>query len=258
MTSEGLLFTSLCGTGAADSPRRFSLIPRLSVPPILVGYNSMETVEADLTWAVTSFEGVSGDAATFKLGQISVGDQDFAWWNNDYVATIASSGAQDQYYTWDPDTSSWYECDETETIDYDAPANDKVLPTNAALFFYSINGIQMTHSGAVMAGDTELYGVPADLTFTGNFTPATITLGDIVVGEEDFAWWNNDYIATIASSGAQDQYYTWDPDTSSWYECDETETIDYDAPANDVEIPANTAFIYYSVNGAVLNIPSPL
>ena len=109
-----------------------------------------------------------------------------------------------------------------------------------------------------MEGDTELYGIASDITYTGNFTPATITLGDIVIGEEDYAWWNGDYIATVNLFGSQDQYYTWDPDTLSWYECDETCMIDYEAPANDVEFEPNMGFLFSTVNGATLNIPSPL
>lgn len=231
-----------------------------------MGYNKGNTVAADFVYRVISFEGIGGTASTFTLSQISVGDEDFAWYNNDYIATVASSGAQDQYYTWDPDANDgkggWFECDEGQTIDYGAPADDVEFPMNQAFFIFSANGAELTYSGAVMTGDTELYAVAADLTYTGNFTPATITLGDIVVGAEDYAWYNNDYLATIASSGAQDQYYTYDPDANDgnggWFECDEGQTVDYGAPADDVEFPANQAFIFFTANGASLNIPSPL
>ena len=89
-------------------------------------------------------------------------------------------------------------------------------------------------------------------------TDATFKIGDISVGAEDFAWWNMDYIATINPYGGQEAYYTWDPDTSSWYACDELCTVDYDAPANDVEFDPNMGFIFFTANGAALNIPSPL
>ena len=153
---------------------------------------------------------------------------------------------------------AWYGCDAGSNIDYDAPADDVELSLNQGIIIFSANGASLTFSGAVMTGDTELYGGAGDVTYTGNFTPTTLTLGDLVIGEEDFAWWNNDYIATIDPYGSQDQYYTWDPDTSSWYECDAGSNIDYDAPANDVEFDANMGFLYFTANGASLNIPSPL
>ena len=232
----------------------------------VVGYNTGDTAVADFVYRVASFEGISGTENTFKLGQISVGDSDFAWWNNDYIATVASSGAQDQYYTWDPAANEgnggWFACDETQAIDYDTPADNIEFPMNQAFFVFSANGATLTFSGSVLKGDSELFAVAADLTYTGNFTPSTITLGDIVVGDADYAWWNNDYIATIATSGAQDQYYTWDPAANEgnggWFACDETQAIDYEAPANNVEFPANQAFIFFTANGATLNIPSPL
>ena len=63
-------------------------------------------------------------------------------------------------------------------------------------------------------------------------------------------------------TGAQEQYYTWDPEANEgnggWFECDENQTVDYEAPANDVEIPANQAFIFFTANGVSLNIPSAL
>ena len=62
------------------------------------------------------------------------------------------------------------------------------------------------------------------------------TLGDIVVGEEDFAWWNGDYIATIDPYGSQDTYYTWDPDADGWFEADPDSGAPIaDKPAGDIE-----------------------
>ena len=232
-----------------------------------MGYTKDTPSVADVSYRVFSFENVTGTAATFKLGQISVDESsDFAWYNNDYIATVDAYGAQDQYYTWDPAANEgkggWFECDENQAIDETAPADDVVLPLNKAIFVYSANGAELTYSGAVMSGDTEIYALASDVTFSGNFTPATITLGDIVVGAEDFAWYNNDYLATIDPYGAQDQYYTWDPyangGAGGWFECDENQMVDDTAPAGDVEFPANQAFIFYTANGATLNIPSPL
>jgi hypothetical protein len=232
----------------------------------VVGYAETETVANDFVYRVMSFENIGGDAATFKLGQIQVGASDFAWWNNDYIATVAATGAQEQYYTWDPEANEgkggWFECHENQAIDYDAPADNVSFPMNQAFFVFSANGESLTYSGSVLSGDSELYAVANDLTYTGNFSPVTITLGDIVIGAEDFAWWNNDYIATISVTGAQEQYYTWDPEANEgnggWFECDENQTVDYEAPANDVEIPANQAFIFFTANGVSLNIPSAL
>jgi hypothetical protein len=89
-------------------------------------------------------------------------------------------------------------------------------------------------------------------------TASSFKIGDISVGEEDFAWWNMDYIATVDSYGSQDAYYTWDPDTLSWYACDEDCNIDYDAAANDFQIDPNMGILFRTQNGVSLNIPSPL
>ena len=230
-----------------------------------MGYTKDTLSANDVSYRVFSFESVAGTTATFTLGQISVGTSGFAWWNQDYIATMDEYGAQDQYYTWDPDANEgkggWFECDEGANINGPS-ADDVVLPLNKAIFVFSANGDDLTYSGAVMSGDTEIYAIANDVTFSGNFTPATITLGDIVVGAEDFAYWNNDYLATIDPYGAQDQYYTWDPDANGgaggWFECDEGQVVDDTAPADNVEFPANQAFIFFTANGATLNIPSPL
>jgi hypothetical protein len=228
----------------------------------VVGYNKAATDAGEVIYRVATFEAVSGAASTFKIGNISVGGEDFAWWNNDYIATVDPYGSQDTYYTWDPDANEgaggWFECDEDCNVDSSSPADDIVLPLNQAIIIRSENGIDLTFSGAVMTGDTELYGVAGDATYTGNFTPAPITLGDIVIGEADFAWWNNDYVATIDPYGSQDQYYTWDPGESAWFECDSDCNIDYDAQANDVEFDPNMGLLFRSENGVSINIPSPL
>ena len=228
----------------------------------VVGYNKAATDAGEVIYRVASFEAVGSTTSTFKIGDISVGEEDFAYWNFDYIATVDPYGSQDAYYTWDPDANDgkggWFECDDICTIDYDAPADDVELALNQGIIVFSANGANLTFSGAVMVGDTALYGGAGDVTYTGNFTPTTITLGDIVVDDEDFAYWNSDYIATIDPYGAQEQYYTWDPDALSWYECDDICTIDYDAPANDVEFGSNIGFIFFTANGAELNIPSPL
>ena len=228
----------------------------------VVGYNKAATQAGDNIYRVATFEAVSGTASSFKVGDISVGGEDFAWYNNDYIATVDPYGSQDAYYTWDPDANDgkggWFECDSDCIVDYESPADNVELPLNQAVIIRSENGVDLTFSGAVMSGDTELYGVAGDNTYTGNFTPATITLGDIVVGEEDFAWYNNDYIATIDPYGSQDLYYTWDPDASAWYSCDSDCIIDYDAPANDVEFEPNMGLLFRTENGSTLNIPSPL
>jgi len=232
----------------------------------VVGYNKAPTDAGEVIYRVATFESVSGTDSTFKVGDISVGEEDFAYWNFDYIATVDEYGSQEQYYTWDPDANAgkggWFECDDLCTVDYDAPADSVELPLNKGIIICSQNGVDLTFAGAVMAGDTELYGVAGEVTYTGNFTPAQLTLGDIVVGAEDFAYWNFDYIATIDSYGGQEQYYTWDPDANAgeggWFECDDLCTVDYDAPANDVEFDPNMGFIFCTQNGVSLNIPSPL
>ena len=228
----------------------------------VVGYNSAATLAGDNIYRVATFEGVAGGSETFTLGQISIGDADFAWYNMDYVATVDAYGSQEQYYTWDPDANEgaggWFACDSDCNIDADSPADNVELPLNKGLIIRSENGVDLTFAGAVMAGDTALYGVAGDNTYTGNFTPSTITLGDIVVGDEDFAWYNMDYIATIDAYGSQDLYYTWDPDANGWFACDSDCNVDAEAPANNVEFEPNMGFLFRTENGASLNIPSPI
>ena len=228
--------------------------------PSVVGYNKAATQAGDNIYRVATFEAVSGTADSFKIGDISVGAEDFAWWNLDYIATVDPYGSQDTYYTWDPDTLAWYECDDGANIlDLSVTANDVELPLNQALISRSENGVDLTFSGAVISGDTELYGVAGDNTYTGNFTPTTLTLGDIVPGEVDFAWWNLDYIATIDPYGSQETYYTWDPDTLAWYECDDgCNILDLETNANDVEFEPNMGFLFRTENGVSINVPSPL
>lgn len=233
----------------------------------VVGYNKAEMTAGENIYRVATFEGVnSSEGATFTIGQISVGTEDFAWYNGDYIATVDAYGSQEQYYTWDPDANEgaggWFACDEYVAVDPDSPADAVALPLNKGVIVYSANGANLTFSGAVMSGDTELYGISGENTYTGNFTPATLTLGDIVVGAEDFAWYNGDYIATIDLYGSQELYYTWDPDANEgaggWFACDEYCAVDTDSPANSVSFEPNMGFLFYTANGAVLNIPSPI
>ena len=109
------------------------------------------------------------------------------------------------------------------------------------------------------AGET-IYRVASFEVTAGN--AETFKLSQIVVGDEDFAWWNTDYIATVDPYDGQDQYYTWDPDANDgaggWFECDENCTVDSEKPANNVEFDPNMGFLYFTANGASLNIPSPI
>ena len=224
----------------------------------VVGYNKAEMTAGEVIYRVASFESIGSTESTFTIGDIKVGDADFAWWNNDYIATVDPYGSQETYYTWDPDSSSWYECDAGSNIDFEKPANGVALPLNKGIIVFSANGASLTFAGSVMSGDTELYGGASEVTYTGNFTPTELTLGDIVIGDADFAWWNNDYIATIDPYGSQESYYTWDPDKQSWYACDAGCNVDYDTPANEVTFDPNMGFIFFTANGASINIPSPL
>lgn len=110
----------------------------------IVGYQAMETVTSDIAWRTIAFQTVGASDATYKLSQINIGSEDFAWYNNDYIATIASNGAQDQYYTYDPDANEgkggWFECDENQTVDYDSPADDVEIAPMTSFIFFTANG----------------------------------------------------------------------------------------------------------------------
>jgi hypothetical protein len=93
---------------------------------------------------VATFEAVGGTASSFKVGDISVGDEDFAWWKLDYVATVDPYGSQDTYYAWDPDTLAWYECDAgCNILDPSTDANDVEFEANLGLLFCTQNGVSL-------------------------------------------------------------------------------------------------------------------
>ena len=210
----------------------------------------MEATEGENIYHIGSFKGMTtGD--TFKIGQIGL-DGDFSTWNNDWIATIDAFGAQDQYYSYD---DGWFVADADGVVDYDQPAEDIELPINVGLIVYSSLGSKLVYSGEVISGDTELYTVEGDNAYTGNFTPTVLKLGDIVV-DGDFSTWNNDWIATIDSAGAQKDYFSCDE--GIWYVADSDGVVDYDQPANDHEFAPNEGFIIYTSLGATLNIPSPI
>ena len=66
MTSEGLLFTSLCGTGAADELRTAFASPLQIRCVNLVGYNSMEFNSGETTYFVGSFDNISKEKELVK------------------------------------------------------------------------------------------------------------------------------------------------------------------------------------------------
>ena len=222
-----------------------------------MGYNKA-TADADATiYRVATFAGVGTQDAKFTLSQISVGDEDFAWYNGDYIATVDPYGSQEKYYTWDPDAKHWCETDSAVGPTDNYADNDE-LPLNQGLIIYSYNGVELTVSGAVLTGDTELYSLADATTYTGNFTPTTLTLGDIVVGTENFGWYNGDYIATIDAYGAQETYYTWNDEGEGFWCVTDNTIAPTDENANGVGFEPNMGFLFYSLNGATLNVPSPL
>ena len=213
--------------------------------------------EAHEDYRVFSFNKVGGDN-TFKLGQVSFGDQDFAWWNGDYIASINEFGGQDTYYTWNDENGGFWCVSDASCAPTDEDATDAEFPLNQGVIIYSQNGVTFSFSGEVMAGDTELYGAEGSECYTGNFTPAPLRLGDIVVGDEDFAWWNGDYIATINEYGGQDAYYTWNDENGGFWCVSDASCAPTDESAMDEEFDPNTGLIFYTQNGATLNLPSPI
>ena len=108
----------------------------------VVGYNSMEA-DADATiYRVFSFDKVGGDN-TFKLGQISFGDQDFAWWNGDCLATINEFGGQDTYYTWNDENGGFWCVSDEACTPTDEDAMDVEFEPNTGFIFYSLNGVSL-------------------------------------------------------------------------------------------------------------------
>ena len=217
----------------------------------------MESAEDATIYRVFSFDKVGGDN-TFKLGQISFGEQDFAWYNLDYIATINEFGGQDTYYTWNDENGGFWCVSDEACTPTDEDATDVEFPLNQALIVFSLNGVTFTFSGEVMPGDTELYTIADATTYTGNFTPANLRLGDIVVGDEDFAWWNGDCLATINEFGGQDTYYTWNDENGGFWCVSDEACTPTDESAMDVEFEPNTGLIFFSLNGATLNVPSPI
>ena len=113
----------------------------------VVGYNKAATDAGEVIYRVASFEAVGSTASTFKIGDISVGEEDFAYWNFDYIATVDPYGSQDAYYTWDPDANDgkggWFACDDNCTIDYEAPADAVEFEPNMGFLFCTQNGVSL-------------------------------------------------------------------------------------------------------------------
>lgn len=251
MTSEGLLFTSFCGTGAADLPRCFSLCARLSAPPILVGYNSMEFNSDETTYFVGSFENIS-TKNVIKIGQI-IPDENWSCWSSDMISTLNSLGAQVDNYTYNE--GNWYVCDDAGIPEGDPIDETVELDLNAGILVYSNGGSQLQFAGAVPAGECELIITPGETTYTGNFTPAPLKIGDIVP-DESWSCWSSDMISTVNNLGAQVENYTFNE--GDWYVCDDAGIPEGDPINDDVIFQPNQGFIIFSNEGQSLTFPSPL
>ena len=218
----------------------------------------MTTQAGENLYRVASFIAPGTTASTFKLGQVKP-DSSFDTWNNDYIATVNAYGSQEDYYSYNQEDGNWYESNDVGFIpDTTKIANNVEFPINKGLIVSSSKGATFTYTGALMGGDTELYTIENDITYTGNFTPDTLTLGDLVV-DENFDTWNNDYLATINLYGSQEDYYSYNQEDGNWYESNDVGFISETAKiANNVPFEPNMTFLVSTSNGATINIPSPI
>ena len=211
----------------------------------------MEFDSGETTYFVGSFDNI-GKEKVIKIGQI-IPDENWLCWNMDMISTVNNLGVQVDNYTFNE--GNWYVCDESGTPDGD-PIDDEVeLDINAGILVYSTDGSKLTFSGAVAKGECELIITPGETTYTGNFTPAPLKIGDIVP-DDGWLCWNMDMLSTVSHLGVQIDNYTFNE--GDWYVCDESGVPEGDPINDDVIFQPNQGFIIYSTDGQSLTFPSPL
>ena len=218
-----------------------------------MGYNSCQVEPDNNSYFCGSFDNIS-EGGKFTLGQIKPDEELWnQWGEGDYIATLNDVGVQDEYFTYvDGD---WFVCDEFGAPEGD-PINDRTLDSNVGYLVYSYLGASLTFSGAVAQGECEMLVDPDHNAYSGNFTPAPLKIGDIVVGEEWNAWGEGDYIATLNNVGVQENYYTCVD--GEWMNCDEFGSPFGDTVNESVSFDPNKVLLTYSYLGATLNYPSPI
>ena len=211
---------------------------------------------------------ITGSTFTLTSGSedITLGDikPDATWGETaDILQSFTSAGkASTAYWYLTPESAGnelvpgWYATSDEE---FSTPMNGVKLPYASALVAKSYNNGGLTYAGAVKQTATE---IPVSVfTLTGNVTPASITLGDIVPNAN---WAETaDLIQTFTADGkAATAYWYLTPAsagnelTPGWYATTDEE---FATPMNDVTIAAGTGFVVkcYST-GATLTIPSPI
>ena len=197
-----------------------------------------------------------GNCETVKLSQLKPD----AMWDDtlgDWLGTVQLGGEEDATYGFDGEI--WY--DQNDGSD----ASDVEVSINQGLIVFSNMGSQLTFSGEVLRGDSELYSDYASNAYTGNFTPVAITLGDLV---PDFMWDDTlgDWLGTISIGGEEN--FTFGYDGTDWYLMGSTsgdvcydkdgELIEEGGNANKFPVEAGQGLIVFSNMASAVSIPGAI
>ena len=249
-----------------------------------VGYIEKATVANDNHYFVHTFAAVGGSVSAVPLSSIKPSATWDAVYNYDYLATVQADGSEAaiySYYTAAQAASipgctnpveGWYAWDiDTWEVGGECVSDTVTVPLNGGFLVYSAAGATLTLSGQVISGDTELKTVANDNAYTGNITPAALSLGDIVPDSSWDAVYNYDYLATVQADGSEAAIYSYytaaqaasipgctNP-VAGWYAWDvDTWEVGGECLNESVSFPAGTGFLVYSAAGATLTVPSPL
>ena len=246
----------------------------------IVGYQAYE-LRDNFNFTIPTFETVSG--ADLTLGDIK---PDFSYGNSS-IQLLDDGGAcakvdidglgevDAQFYYLDAETAAamevtagWYLVDD---MSFEFCQNSRVLPTGQGyLLDCQDSGAKVTYAGAVGTTATEVTLID-NFNFTGNLSPAQITLGDVA---PDFGYGNSS-IQLLDDGGAcakveidglgevDAQYYYLDAETAAamevaagWYLVDD---MSFEFCQNALTIPAGQAFLLdCQDSGAKVSFPSAL
>ena len=200
--------------------------------------------------------GKVGESTLVKLSQIKPNEM---WYDmlGDWLGTIQLGGEEDATYGFDGEI--WY--DQNTGLD----ASNVEIEINHGLIVYTAMGAELTFSGEVLKGDSELFTSDTGNAYTGNFTPVEIKLGDLV---PDDMWYDmlGDWLGTISIGGEEN--FTFGYDGTDWYlmgstsgdECydKDGQLIEEGGNANNFPIAAGQGLIVYSAMGASVSLPGAI
>ena len=217
---------------------------------------------AENVYFIPTFQGVGADGVV-TFSQIKPNED---WLDGeDWLGTIQFGGEEEATIGFDGE--NWYVISVTDpNCEWEEGQilNDVAVPLNRGMIVYSALASQLTVSGEVQKGDSELYTDYAENCYTGNFTPVDITLGELVPNSD---WLDGeDWLGTIQYGGEDNFVFGFDGE--NWYfqystageECydKDGELIEEGANANKFKVSAGQGLILYSALAAQVSIPGAI